>query len=199
MGVAHQRIAEILDKVGKRDEATKEHERALTIFQKLVTPSPQDDWAKWNAAISEDKLGNFWLTTDAKKAAAPYRDSTALCEQLATAIGAFPPLAEQIVAISQIERRQQSPFRRIISSSGANTDTNSAEQCPNVGSVGQATVLEPIEDRSQGGTRRRLNEPVVSRSQIVRSKQTAYHQVITVPRDRAGLRSVFIQFRFSES
>ncbi len=77
VGVAHQRIAEILDKVGKRDEATKEHERALTIFQKLVTPSPQDDWAKWNAAISEDKLGNFWLTTDAKKAAAPYRDSTA--------------------------------------------------------------------------------------------------------------------------
>ena len=83
VGVARQRMADILEKLGKTEEATEQHRQAIAIFEPLVAAHPDDDWAKWNAAISYDKLGDRSLGTDVAEASGWYRKSTTLREQLA--------------------------------------------------------------------------------------------------------------------
>ncbi len=83
VGVAHQRMADILEKLGKTEDAAEQHRQAIAIFEPLVASRPDDDWAKWNAAISYDKLGDRSLGTNVAEASQWYRKSTALREQLA--------------------------------------------------------------------------------------------------------------------
>ena len=83
VGVAYQRMAAILNKMGKTEEAIEQHRNALEIFEPLMETDPSDDWARWNAAISYDRLGDYVLGTDASAAADWYRKSTALRDQLA--------------------------------------------------------------------------------------------------------------------
>ena len=75
MGVAHQRMADILEQLGKSSEANAEHRKAIAIFETLIEADPREDWAKWNAAISYDKLGDRLLSTDEEAATELYQKS----------------------------------------------------------------------------------------------------------------------------
>jgi tetratricopeptide (TPR) repeat protein/tRNA A-37 threonylcarbamoyl transferase component Bud32 len=59
LGVAHQRMADIFQQAGDTEKAVEQHQQALGIFEKLIKINPEDDWAKWDAAISCDKLGSI--------------------------------------------------------------------------------------------------------------------------------------------
>lgn len=82
MGIAHQRMADILAQLGKTSESMDEHRRAIAIFESLIQTKPLDDWAKWQAAISYDKLGDHQLSSDEEAAAEYYQKSLLLREQL---------------------------------------------------------------------------------------------------------------------
>lgn len=65
LGVAYQRIADILEKRGSTREARSQHLAALNIFERLLQENAQDHAARWNAAISHDKIGDACRTLDA--------------------------------------------------------------------------------------------------------------------------------------
>jgi serine/threonine-protein kinase len=82
-GVAHQRMADILEHLGRTSESKEEHRYAIEIFESLYEADPRNDWAKWNAAISYDKLADGLVIIDTAAAAELYRRSLALRQQLA--------------------------------------------------------------------------------------------------------------------
>ncbi|MCU0961386.1 MAG: protein kinase [Pirellulaceae bacterium] len=103
IGVAYQRMADILEKLGKSDEAVQQHRQALAIFERLLADDPTAEWARWNAAISYDKLGDRSLGTDAAEAGRWYRKATALREDLAaggTEEAITPVMRQHALAIS---------------------------------------------------------------------------------------------------
>jgi serine/threonine-protein kinase len=59
MGVGHQRMADIFQQMGRSEDALAAHQRALVIFETLLKSNPQDHWARWDAAISNDKVGDL--------------------------------------------------------------------------------------------------------------------------------------------
>ena len=74
MGVGHQRMADIFQKMGRSEDALNEHKRALEIFGRLLQTDANDHWARWDAALSCDKLGDLTrvLGSDAAFARAYY-------------------------------------------------------------------------------------------------------------------------------
>lgn len=59
MGVGHQRMADIFQQMGRSEDALSEHKRALEIFDKLLEKDSLDHWARWDAALSSDKVGDL--------------------------------------------------------------------------------------------------------------------------------------------
>jgi eukaryotic-like serine/threonine-protein kinase len=59
IGAAHQRMADILFHAGKIDEARTQYGKGLAIFEQLLDPKiPENDLARWNAALTCDGLGD---------------------------------------------------------------------------------------------------------------------------------------------
>jgi hypothetical protein len=70
MGVALQRMGDYLYQMGKTEEALKQFNLSLAIFDKLGRDDPQNDWLPWNSAISYDNIGRITQELKGNRAAA---------------------------------------------------------------------------------------------------------------------------------
>jgi serine/threonine-protein kinase len=68
MGVALQRMASFYEQMGRTDEQVRVIERSLEIFNRLIKEQPEQDWNKFNAAVSYDNLGEIGRETEADPA-----------------------------------------------------------------------------------------------------------------------------------
>lgn len=59
MGIALQRMGRFYEQMGLTDQQTQVIERSLEIFTRLMEEQPQEDWNKFNAAISHEALGEI--------------------------------------------------------------------------------------------------------------------------------------------
>jgi serine/threonine-protein kinase len=57
MGVALQRMGTFYEQVGMTDQQLEVYRRSLDIFNRLIVEQPDEDWNKFDAAISYDALG----------------------------------------------------------------------------------------------------------------------------------------------
>ncbi len=88
MGVAFQRMGDILEGKGMTAEAFRSYEQSLELFERLAKEEPNNDWIPWNFAVSYDKLGAMSqeFHGDATTARDYYRKSLALRQGLAARI-----------------------------------------------------------------------------------------------------------------
>ncbi len=88
MGVALQRMGDVLEGLGKSDEAFRQYQLSLKIFDRLAREAPKNDWIDWNRAISFDKLGAFSkeYRGDATAALDYFKKSLTLRQELAAHI-----------------------------------------------------------------------------------------------------------------
>lgn len=88
MGVAHQRMGDILEGKGKTEEAFSKYQLSLEYFERLGKEEPNNDWIPWNFAVSYDKLGAMSQEFHGDAAAARdyFRKSLALRQSLAAKI-----------------------------------------------------------------------------------------------------------------
>jgi len=84
MGVALQRMGDLCLGVGKTKEGREKYEKSLPIFEKCMIADPEEDWNRWNAAISHTTLGDIsrQLGEPAEVARARYLKGLALREDL---------------------------------------------------------------------------------------------------------------------
>jgi serine/threonine-protein kinase len=59
MGVALQRMGNFYEQMGMTDKKVQVYQRSLDIFNRLMREQPQEDWCKFDAAISYDNLGEI--------------------------------------------------------------------------------------------------------------------------------------------
>ena len=57
MGVALQRMGAFYEQLGATDKKIEVFKRSLEIFERLMKEEPEEDWNRWDAAISYDGLG----------------------------------------------------------------------------------------------------------------------------------------------
>jgi tetratricopeptide (TPR) repeat protein len=57
MGVALQRMGSFYEQIGMTDQQLEVYRRSLAIFNRLMVEQPDEDWNKFDAAISYDALG----------------------------------------------------------------------------------------------------------------------------------------------
>jgi serine/threonine-protein kinase len=109
VGVAFQRMGDIYLAAGKSIEGRKQYQLSLPIFERLMVSDPDEDWNRWNAAISYTTLGDIsrQLGEPAEAARAQYLKGLSLREELIAKPrqGGPPPptgplLRKQALAIS---------------------------------------------------------------------------------------------------
>ena len=59
LGVGHQRMADIFQQMGRTEDALNQHKSAIEIFERLLAVDPQEHWARFDAALSYDKIGDL--------------------------------------------------------------------------------------------------------------------------------------------
>jgi serine/threonine-protein kinase len=64
MGLAHQALGGLYEQQGMTKEQTESFEKSLEIFERLIKENPKDEWAKFDAAISYDNLGEIGREND---------------------------------------------------------------------------------------------------------------------------------------
>jgi tetratricopeptide (TPR) repeat protein len=84
MGVALQRMGDVCEQIGKTDDAIRQYESSLKIFDRLEKGDPRNDWLPWNRAVSYDKLASLSQEHkgDARAALEYFRKSLAIREAL---------------------------------------------------------------------------------------------------------------------
>jgi serine/threonine-protein kinase len=105
MGVAHQRMGDIFLLMGRTAEGQRQYLLSLPIFERLMVDDPQEDWNRWNAALSHDKLGDIRRQMGSSEAVARdhYLKALALREGLVAQPRSGGPAAllrKQALAIS---------------------------------------------------------------------------------------------------
>jgi hypothetical protein len=88
MGLALQDMGRWCEQMGKTKEQTEMFERSLEIFNRLIKEYPEEDWNKFNAAISYDYLGEIGreIEPDPAKLFAIYNKGLEIRKQLATEV-----------------------------------------------------------------------------------------------------------------
>src|SRR5262249_55617610 len=86
MGVALQRMGDYYYQMGRTEEALKQANLSLAIFEKLEREEPENDWLPWNRAISYDSLGGITreLKGDTAAVYEYFKKSMQLRQQLLT-------------------------------------------------------------------------------------------------------------------
>jgi serine/threonine-protein kinase len=84
MGVALQRMGDIFLAAGDTKKGRERYEKTLPIFDRLMITDPDEDWNRWNAAISYTQLGDLSRSQGepAQAARALYLKGLALREEL---------------------------------------------------------------------------------------------------------------------
>jgi serine/threonine-protein kinase len=84
VAIAFQRMGDIYLAVGQTPEGRKQYQLSLPIFERLMVSHPEDDWNRWNAAISYTQLGDIsrQLGEPAAVVRAQYLKGLALREEL---------------------------------------------------------------------------------------------------------------------
>jgi serine/threonine-protein kinase len=109
MGIAYQRMGDIFLQVGRTKEGKRQYELSLQTFERLMVSNPDEDWYRWNAAISYTQLGDIsrHFGESAEAAEALYLKGRTLREELVAKPrqgGPQPPngplLRKQALAIS---------------------------------------------------------------------------------------------------
>jgi tetratricopeptide (TPR) repeat protein len=107
VGVAHQRMGDIHEQVGETEEAIRQYNLSLAIFDKLLAQDPSDAKAKFAASVSYDKLGGMVrdFNGDAATALDRYNKSLQLRLELADPNIKDLPLAlkQKALAVSYIK------------------------------------------------------------------------------------------------
>jgi serine/threonine-protein kinase len=103
MAIAYQRLADIYLQVGRTQDALRQFESCLSNFEKLAAAEPDNDWNRWNAALSHDKIGDVIRQTGGNLAAARdhYLKSLALREELAA-----NPRKSEPTPLTAVQRQQ---------------------------------------------------------------------------------------------
>ena len=88
MGLALQDMGRFYEQMGRTKEQTEVFERSLEIFNRLIQEYPEEDWNKFNAAISYDYLGEIGreIEPDPAKLFEIYNRALRIRKQLATEI-----------------------------------------------------------------------------------------------------------------
>jgi serine/threonine-protein kinase len=99
LGGAYQRMGDLALEMGQTDEAGRQYDRALSIFEQLADLDPQDDVSKWNLAVTYEKEGtiNHRLRGDISKTREFYRKASQLREALAAGPRREPKLTQTLV------------------------------------------------------------------------------------------------------
>jgi tetratricopeptide (TPR) repeat protein len=109
MGVALQRKGDIFLAMGNSQQGRDAYSKSLPIFERLMVTDSEEDWNRWNAAISHTTLGDIsrQLGEPAEVARGEYEKGLALREELVAnprqggpPAPAGPLLRRQAVAIS---------------------------------------------------------------------------------------------------
>jgi serine/threonine-protein kinase len=84
MGVALQRMGRFYEQMGMTERQTEVYQRSLDIFKRLIWEKPDEDWNKFDAAISYDSLGEISreIEPDPTKLFDNYEQSLKLNKQL---------------------------------------------------------------------------------------------------------------------
>jgi tetratricopeptide (TPR) repeat protein len=88
MGLALQDMGRFYEQMGRTKEQTEVFERSLEIFNRLIQEYPEEDWNKFNAAISYDYLGEIGreIEPDPAKLFEIYNRALQIRKQLSTEI-----------------------------------------------------------------------------------------------------------------
>jgi eukaryotic-like serine/threonine-protein kinase len=88
MGLALQDMGRFYEQMGMTKEQTEVFERSLEIFNRLIQEYPEEDWNKFNAAISYDYLGEIGreIEPDPAKLFEIYNKALEIRKQLATEV-----------------------------------------------------------------------------------------------------------------
>ncbi len=107
MGIALQNMGKFYEQMGETEKQTEVVERSLEIFDRLMVEQPEEDWNKFNAAISHDALGEIgrenWA--DPAKIIFHYDQSVAMRKALVAEKKSLKPdhfLRERVLAISYL-------------------------------------------------------------------------------------------------
>jgi serine/threonine-protein kinase len=108
MGVALQRMGEFYEQMGMTDKQIQVFQRSLDIFNRLMREQPQEDWNKFDAAISYDSLGEIGreIEPDPAKLFGYYTQSLELRKALVAAIQSPKPTPFQrrrALAVSSVK------------------------------------------------------------------------------------------------
>jgi serine/threonine-protein kinase len=93
MGVALQRMGTFYEQMGMTDKQVEVYRRSVDIFDRLVKEHPEEDWNRFDAAISYDSLGEVGreIEKDPAKLFDYYSRSLALRKDLVTAVHSADP------------------------------------------------------------------------------------------------------------
>jgi tetratricopeptide (TPR) repeat protein len=93
MGVALQRMGTFYEQMGMTERQVEVYQRSLDIFNRLMVENPDEDWNKFDAAISYDSLGEIGreIEKDPAKLFDYYGRSLELRKQLVAAVHSENP------------------------------------------------------------------------------------------------------------
>jgi serine/threonine-protein kinase len=93
MGVALQRMGSFYEQMGMTERQVEVYQRSLDIFNRLMTENPEEDWNRFDAAISYDSLGEVGreIEKDPAKLFDYYGRSLALRKQLVDSVHSENP------------------------------------------------------------------------------------------------------------
>src|SRR5262249_7342733 len=84
MGVALHRLANVYAQMGKTKEQSEALQESLPIFHRQMKEHPEVDWAKFDATLCYDDLGEIWreIEPDPARLFELYQNSLKLKEEL---------------------------------------------------------------------------------------------------------------------